>query len=273
MILRFALIALALALPARAETKLGVVSYWGPKAAPYEAIPAGAIALVNPDSGVFIAWRQTREATPKTASYRRIVADGAKRGVDMLGYVPTGYFNHDCDVHGECQTWDRIERQVATYVRAMPGLKGIFFDEAAPSAWDCAAFPAEYERLRAIVLKYNPDAVIVFNTGLPSPCAIDAAKAGEVVVTFEQDMTAYTAQSAEIATISQAAAAKGVKTWHMIHSVRNPADLPGVIAAARAHGADYVYVTNIGGDWQKGENTWGSPPAFWSALVKEVNGE
>ncbi|ESQ91045.1 hypothetical protein ABAC460_07380 [Asticcacaulis sp. AC460] len=270
MILRLALIALALALPAHAETKLGVVSYWGPKAAPYEDIPAGAIALINPDSGIFTAWRQTREATPKTASYRRIAGDGAKRGVDMLGYVPTGYFNHDCDVHGECQTWDRIERQVETYFRAMPGLKGIFFDEAAPSAWDCAAFTPEYERLREIVVKYRPDTLIAFNPGLPSPCAIDAAKAGEVVVTFEQDMTAYAAQSDEIHANAQAATAKGVKTWHMIHTVRDAADMPGVVAAARAHGADYVYVTNIGGDWQKGENTWGSPPAFWSELVSEL---
>jgi len=62
---------------------------------------------------------------------------------------------------------------------------------------------------------------------------------------------------------------KGVLTWHLVHSA-TAADLPSVLEKARFYQVNYFYSTNIGGNWQAGENTWGSPPAYWADLKTQV---
>lgn len=36
------------------------------------------------------------------------------------------------------------------------------------------------------------------------------------------------------------------------------------IEKAVQYGADYVFVTDVGGDWEHGENTYGRPPVYWN---------
>lgn len=270
-----ALLALAGALtaPAHAQgttTGIGVISYWGTDTALYDQLPAGSLAVINPDSGIFTG--QTSTLVADLPVWRALVDRTASRGVRLLGYVPTGYFSHGCNVAGQCQTWTRIEAQVAAYFAQLPSISGIFFDEAAPAAWSCSAFVTEYQRLRALVAKYRPGAQITFNAGVPDNCVVDGAQAGETVVLFESSGSDYTAQSAEITASTAAARAKGVQTWHLAHSVTTQGAMSALLTSARQMQVNRVYVTNIGGNWQAGENTWGSLPVYWASEVRLLTG-
>lgn len=252
---------------ASANTDIGVISYWGTNATLYDRLPEGSVALVNPDNGIFLSAGQTRTLVPNLSQYQTIVKNAADRDIVMLGYVPTGYFNHTCDVIGQCQTWDRIEAQVKAYFENIPHLEGIFFDEAAPAAWDCNAFPAEYQRLRDIVYKYNDVATIAYNAGVPDNCAVAGAEAGDILVLFENDQNAYAAQAQNVYVSTMTALNKGVTTWHLIHSVKTLEGLNAVFAQAKSTNVDLFYATDIGGNWQAGENTWGSLPSYWDQEV------
>lgn len=268
-------LALPLVTPVAAQTAstgVGVISYWGTDTALYDQLPTGSLAVINPDSGIFVATGQTSALVPDLPTWRSLSDSTASRGVRLLGYVPTGYFNHTCNVPGECQTWARIEAQIAAYFAQLPSLGGIFFDEAAPSAWNCNAFVTEYQQLRTLVARYRPGAQIVFNAGVPDNCVVNGALAGETVVLFESSTTDYTAQATQIRAATAAARTKGVQTWHLVHSVPTQSAMTTVIGTARQMQASYAYATNIGGNWQAGENTWGSLPIYWASEVQQLVG-
>jgi hypothetical protein len=248
-------------------TGIGVISYWGTDASLYNQLPAGSVAVINPDSGIFVAAGQTTTLVPDLTSWRSIVDASASRGVKLLGYVPTGYFNHGCNAEGQCQTWARIEAQVAAYFAQLPSLTGIFFDEAAPSTWSCSAFVTEYQKLRTLVAKYRAGAQIAFNAGVPDNCVVSGALAGETVVLFESSSADYTAQASQIAAATAAARTKGVSTWHLVHSVATQSAMSGIVTQAKQMQVNLAYVTDIGGNWQAGENTWGSLPSYWASEV------
>lgn len=240
--------------PAIPSPRMGAISYWALNAAAYDQLPAGALAVVNPSNGIFSG--QTTTLTTDVASYAAIVSSVAARNVSMLGYVPTGYFDHTCNVATQCQTLARIEAQVQAYFQNMPGLGGIFFDEVSVSPWNCAVFPAEYQRLRDIVHKYNAQAKIAFNTAVPETCVMDAANAGEIVVLFESTQSSYQSGASQVAAATAAARAKGVASWHLVFGAT---DLNSAYAQANAAHANWLYVTDVSGG-----NIWNSLPGFWA---------
>lgn len=255
-----------------ASTGIGVISYWGTDAALYNQLPAGSVAVANPDSGIFVAAGQTTTLVPDLASWRDLVNGTAARGVKLLGYVPTGYFNHGCNAEGQCQTWARIEAQVAAYFAQLPAVAGIFFDEAAPATWSCSAFVNEYQKLRSLVTKYRPGAQVTFNAGVPDNCVVSGALPGETVVLFESSSADYSAQAVQIAAATATARSKGVSTWHLVHSVATQTAMSSVVAKAIQMQVTLAYVTDIGGNWQAGENTWGSLPSYWASEVNLLAG-
>jgi hypothetical protein len=249
---------------------IGAISYWGADAQLYDQLPSGSVAVVNPDSGVFVATGQTLVPVPELPVWRTITDSAQARGVHLLGYVPTGYFNHTCNRLDGCQTWARIEAQVAAYFTTLPGVSGIFFDEVAPAQWNCLAFAAEYQQLRAIVNRYRPGAPIAFNTGVADACVLGGLLAGETVVVFEGTGTAYASRAAAIRNVTAQARLRGIQTWHLVHTVPTSADLTATLTRARQALVDRVYVTDVGGNWQAGENTWGSVPAYWALQVRSL---
>ncbi|MBW8881198.1 MAG: hypothetical protein JF615_07190 [Asticcacaulis sp.] len=264
------LTALALLSPGFAVAKPGIaaVSYWGPKAESFARIPDHSLALINPDSGIFTAEGQTRTLAPSLDRYLPITEQAARHDIALYGYVPTGYFNHSCDRHGKCQTWDRIEAQVKAYFEALPGLRGIFFDEAAPADYDCQAFAAEYAKLRAIVAKYRTDGRIIYNVGFPDTCAVKAAVAGDMVVLFESDGRRYVTDHEAIQAATDLARSRGVLTWHIVNDVPTVDGLGAVVQTAGPYAPDYLYVVDVSGDWQAGFNTYGAIPAYWREEVE-----
>ncbi|GGJ28974.1 spherulation-specific family 4 protein [Deinococcus roseus] len=254
----------------RLESRIGVISYWGTDTSLYNQLPTNSIALINPDSGIFQG--QTTTLVGNVSTFKSIVDTQNARGVKMLAYVPTGYFNHTCNQAGVCQTWARIEAQVQAYFQQMPNLKGIFFDEAAPSNWNCSAFVNEYQQLRTIVNRYKSGAIIAYNAGVPDNCVVGGVNAGEIAVLFESDMAAYAAQAQSITDSTSAAHAKGALAWHLVYSVPTQTDMERIAEDAKNRNADYAYMTSIGGDWQNGDNTWGSLPPYWTRETQVLSG-
>jgi hypothetical protein len=252
-----------------AKPQLAVVSYWGHRVENFERIPDHTVALINPSSGI-LAKGSSDTAVDNLDVYKDVFRRAKKHDLSLYGYVPTGYFNHDCNTDGKCQTWARIEGQVKTYFERMPDLQGIFFDETAPSDYDCALFNAEYEKLRSVVAKYRPNAKIIFNVGMPDTCAIGATAQGEMIVLFENDGQHYVNDYKQIKAATDMAASKGVKVWHIINNIPTRTELDAVLSASAVYAPDYLYVIDISGDWQAGYDTYGDLPAYWKAEVQAL---
>lgn len=248
---------------------MGAVPYWGEDAATYNNLPENSLAIINPDSGIFSS--QSQSLVPAVKQFRQIVDVQLKRNVKMLGYVPISYFNHNCTVSSKkCQTMGRIKAQVSAYFSQMPNIAGIFFDEATlpPGAWDCKAFPKEYDALRKIVNDYRPGAAIAFNPGTASTCPVDAARKGEIVVVFEANYNNYVNGQVDIKRAVQEAKKNGVLSWVLVHT-SNETGMRQVVANSKAQAVNFVFVTDVSGDNDK--DAWYRPPVYLkaeSALLK-----
>jgi hypothetical protein len=189
------------------------------------------------------------------------LADTLKNKV-VLGYVPTGYFDHvGCQKVEEpkCQSVSRIRLQVKTYYEKIPNLSGIFFDEASPKEKGPSDFKKEYELLRSTNL---PGHLTVFNVGSPSVDAVKFTKPGEHLVLYESSPFKYLRDAKEISALTCNAQEKGIVVWHLIHSVCRE-DMHEIVTKVIESRANYGYVTDVGGDWEAGENTWGRLPRYW----------
>ena len=272
--MRFPLLlaALALILPASAMARpnLAVVSYWGQRVETFEQIPDHAVALINPSSGI-LAKGSVDTPVDNLGIYKDVFRRAKKHDIRLYGYVPTGYFKHDCDVDGRCQTWARVEAQVKAYFEQMPNLQGIFFDETAPADYDCALFGAEYDKLRALVAKYRPGGKIIFNVGMPDTCAVAATSQGEMIVLFENDGQHYVNDYKQIKAATDQAHSKGTQVWHIINNIPTDKELDAVLRASDVYAPDYLYVIDVSGDWQAGFDTYGGLPAYWQTEVKALS--
>lgn len=248
-------------------TDLAVPSYWG-DTGKYDEIPEGSIALINPSNGVLQVINEKLEISPLAANYRSVVTGMTERGVRVFAYVPTGYFNHECDVPAKCQSWERIVTQIYAYTELYPEIEGIFFDETSGADKTCADYELEYARLRGLVHRYKEDANIIFNPGWATPCAVKAGQSDEIVLTFEGSMENYFKAEADIKKVNEIARERNVYTWNLVYSVPDKASLSEVVSSAKNMGVGYFYATNIGGNWQAGENTWGALPSYWSYEIK-----
>ncbi|WP_169405668.1 spherulation-specific family 4 protein [Deinococcus apachensis] len=264
----------------RAKTKMGVISYWGVNEQWYNEIPRYSLAIINPNNGIFVTnnfpfW--PNRLVENLEEYKRIVRNQYNRDVEMLGYVPTGYFKHNCGFFAKtsCQRWSTIEAQVRSYFKHMPRLKGIFFDETAQESWDCSQVKKEYTRLREIVQKYEKElkskkALIVFNPGVAHECVVQGVVEGEIAM-VEDDMEDYKLKGQEIKSHTDNLHKKGALAWHVVHTAPNQGDMQSVILEARERGADYAYVVPKGsGKDRNGKfiNTWGEFPPYWAEMVK-----
>ena len=250
---------------------LGVISYWGSSADPYQRLPSASLAVLNPQVGILAA-DSTTTPVADLVTWQRRSAELRARGVRHLGYVPTGYFRHDCDQVGVCQTWARIEAQIATYLTQMPDLDGLFFDETAPTTWDCSVFSAQYARLRALVTQHrrngSPPPLLAFNPGIPDVCVLDGLQAGETVVVFEGTAASHAERETVLAEVTRQARQRGLQPWQLVHTATTATALQSVVARARQADTTWLGVTSTGGQWQANENTWGAPPPYWNELVR-----
>jgi len=241
--------------------QLAVVSYWQP--GDYAKLPAGTLALVNPRSGIVGADASVVE------QFRTAVATAHARGVRFLGYVPTGYGDrvsgHDNGQGSVGQSMDDIRGQIALYASTFGSdLEGIFFDE---TSQDCTSAATDYPQLSAATHAAGLTRSAM-NPGWVGGdyCYVKAAQAGDIVVTYENDLAHYLASGpGEQQEGARLAHTHGAFTWNLVHSAKDTGGLSQALAALRERGPDYAYVTDVGGNWQAGEDTWGGAPSYWDA--------
>lgn len=245
------------------DIRIGIISYWELSSPAWDRIPANSLVLINPHDGILNS--NDDKPVPDAAEWVQLFDRLKKKNVMVLGYVPTGYFDHvSCKKtpKQDCQTEPRIRRQVETYYKLIPSLAGIFYDETSPQpeAEATADYGKEYEMLRSINM---PGRITVFNVGWSSDKAVDATKLGEHLVLYESSPYGYHEDEKQITATTLKARNRGITVWHLMHSVCSKEDMCSYVAKMAERGANYGYVTNIGGDWQAGENTWGSLPPYW----------
>ncbi len=255
---------------ASAGPQLAVISYWEPSQ--YAKLPAGSIALINPNSGILDA------AADQVERYRGAAADATQRGVKLIAYVRLAYGERTAGRPSAGGTPGRtlatVKAEIDAYKAAYgSSIVGVFFDEA---SYSCAQTATEYAELGEYV-RGRGLPLVVWNPGWVGSdwCYIKNATAGDIVATFESTLQTYLSDPYvpnDLANALPIARQRGVKQWHLIHTAKTTQDLDTALQTATARGADYVFVTDIGGNWQAGENTWGAPPVYWAQEVAALSG-
>jgi len=239
------------------DLNIGIISYWSPSSADWDGIPPNSLVLINPQNGILEL--KSNNVVSDAPKWVALVERLKKKKVMVLGYVPTGYFDHvSCKDKPDCPTEARMRREVETYYKLMPSLDGIFYDETSPKEEDEAKadYDKEYDLLRSI---NNQKRITVFNVGWSSAKAVEATKAGEHLVLYESSPYEYHESGKQITEMTQKARKKGIIVWHLLHSVCSKEDMCSYVAKMAERGADYGFVTNI----PEGDVTWNSIPSYW----------
>jgi len=254
-----------------ASLRIGIISYWEPSSAAWDRVPANSMVLINPHDGILEP--NSNQAVHNSSEWVALFSRLKKKNMVVLGYVPTGYFDHvSCKKmpQEKCQTEERIRLQVKTYYQLIPSLDGIFYDETSPKDGVTPNYDKEYALLRSL---NSPGHITVFNVGWPSAEAVKAAKAEEHLVLYESSPYNYHENAKLIAAMTREARDKGIIVWHLLHTVCGMEDMCSYVAKMAERGANYGYVTNIGGHWEAGENTWGSLPTYWEDELAAFSGQ
>jgi hypothetical protein len=239
-----------------------MLAYWDKDPGTYDGqIPAGSLVVINPNDG---AMGLDREQAGK---WRAVVASIRAQGGKVLGYVATG---GDGSTNDGQMRFKAIPAQLGAYGNALGGVDGFFFAEAphegpaVSEAQACAATPAKWAKVRALLNEAGSGGTLVWNAGRPGAngCFVRAARPGEHVVVQEASYADHVASDAWInGELPSLAASSNVKTWVLIHSATR-AEMQAALAASRA---DYLYVTstyrNVNLPW--GGPIWNHVPAFW----------
>ena len=198
------------------------------------AHPTTGLAVMNPMNG---------PGTTKSAEYEITIGRCRDAGLQVLGYISTGYSRRDVQ-----NITDEIEQYESWY-----GVDGIFFDEASTR---CSDRPY-YEKLRDAVEARSQNPLIVLNPG-ESTCRCYMSVA-DIVVTFEgsylEYLTSYTAPDWVSKYDSK-------RFWHLVNGAQTSLQLERSIRLSRRRGAGWVYVTP-----DELPNPWGRLPAevYWRA--------
>jgi hypothetical protein len=255
-----------------AAIQIGIISYWLLSNPGWRCVPPNTVLLINPRNGIL--QKGSNEPVETWKEWLALVKELKGKKVEVLGYVPTGYFDRSASCEDKdnkrCEPEERIRLQVKTYYELIPELDGIFYDETSPKEGISPDFEKEYSLLRSINKENKATGLTVFNVGAPEKKAVAAASSGEHVVLFESSPGEFKNQKAKIAAaISEAKRKEGgpVKVWLLVHSVSDKKKMRSHVTEMAALGADYGYVTNLSGDWKK-VNTWVSLPPYWEEELK-----
>lgn len=178
------------------------------------ALPAGSAVVVNPANG---------PGERAERAYAEAIGPVRAAGVELLGYVDTGYGGRDAAVMQE-----EVARHVAWYA-----VDGIFLDQT-------VARGAALDVVADLVARLREDGLtVVVNPGQPD---LDP-RYGELdatVVDFEGDPVGYRAAAFP----SPASAEGGARSLHLVYGVATEEEMAGIVDTARRRGADAVYVTD-----------------------------
>jgi hypothetical protein len=198
--------------------------------------PTVGLAIINPNSG---------PGTSKDQNYANQVTSTEAKGITVVGYVSTSY----AGTQNTARTLAAAEQDVDTYYSWYPNLGGIFVDEVST---DCAARDSYYKPLYDYIKNKGGVAEVVLNPGTDtSECYTSA---GDIIVNFEDVYSNYINWT-PASWVSKYPASQ---FWQIIYST-STADMSNAIALSKERNADWVYVTDDGGD-----NPYDTLPSYWS---------
>jgi hypothetical protein len=193
------------------------------------AAPTVRFLILNPASGPGL------QADP---GYAAVVSRAQGQGVEVLGYVDTGYGSRPLD---------EVQAEIDRYHRWYD-VSGIFLDR---TSGDVSDLPYYAQLARHV--RWDLNATFVVNPGsFPNELY---ARLADVVGTFEGDAGTYLKTPAPSWVESYPAS----RFWHLVYSA-SVEQLPQVLEHARANRAGVVYVTDQGLP-----NPWGTPASYWEA--------
>ncbi|WP_194892991.1 spherulation-specific family 4 protein [Catenulispora pinisilvae] len=241
---------------------IAVPAYFNPNGSPGstfwtqldQSTPAVGIAVANPDSGPGSAFDQ---------GYANAVQAATNSGVQVIGYVDTGYFGTTGRTTRDGQTttaaWTaQAQADVDNWYSWYGGygLAGIFFDDGLADCGTDNAHVSLYEAINTFTKQNHSGALTVDNPGVAADqCYADAA---DVLVMFEgtyADYTTWTAPAWELSSTDPD------KFWHLIYNTPTQANMENAVSLSKQRNAGYLYVTD-----DNLPNPWDTLPTgtYWS---------
>lgn len=196
------------------------------------------LVVMNPDSG---------PGSSVDPNYVQAVDATQGAGVEVLGYVPTGYDEGGVSL-SQAESW------VADYY-TWYGVDGIFFDEAS-NVCD-AATVAFYSSLYNFTKAEPGQDLVILNPGTSTGACYGPIS--DVILSSETNYTDYLTQYAGAPWTSSYPSSH---FWHVVYDVPNSAGLQEVLVLAHERGAGWVYATDL-----KEPNPYDALPAYWSTEV------
>ncbi|QGZ66085.1 spherulation-specific family 4 protein [Paraburkholderia acidisoli] len=225
-----------------ASTQVGLVvpSYFdaAKNVAGWNILTAAALkipvsAILNPNNGP-----GTSQDANYVAAIKRLNVAGGK----VLAYVSTSYSKRPLSA-----VVADINKYLAFYT-----VDGFFIDEMTSDA--LTAHIQYYQSIYNYIKGLKPTYTVMGNPGVNVPELYASLPTADRFVVFESDVRSYTSYKP----LAWQASYPKSRFVHMVFNV-NAAQLPGVVAYAKSHGAGGLYVTSL-----TGANPYLALPAYWT---------
>lgn len=224
----------ALEMKLQPQMQIGPVTYFFPGTKWDETLAKNPpVVIINPGSG---------PGTAVSSSYVAQVGKAKAAGAKVLGYVYTDY---------AARAPATVKAEIDKY-KAWYGVDGIFLDETSNVV---AAVPYYADLSNYIRGKGG---LVVLNPGTKT--IEEYAGLADWIMNAECDLATYRARNGALWE-----AKYPDKFWHVVHTCP-AADMPEVVALAKARRAALVYVTD-----DVMANPYDKLPTYWSQLCSEVD--
>jgi hypothetical protein len=204
---------------------------WSSLAPP--ASKVSTTAILNPNSG---------PGTSADANYVAAIARLHAAGGKVIGYVSTSYAKRSLSA---------VVADINTYV-SLYNVDGFFIDEMTSDSQTANVqfYQSVYNYIKGLKSTYS----VTANPGTTIPEVYASLPTADQFVVFEDNAKNY----AKFQPMSWQAAYPKSRFVHIVYNV-SAAQMPGVLAYARTHGAGGVYVTSL-----TLPNPYKSLPAYWN---------
>ncbi len=197
------------------------------------------VAIANPNSG---------PGDERNVDYSAIFTEAANRGITLVGYVSTDFGKRP---HAE------IKKDVDTWVRFYPQIRGVFFDQQPREG----RYAVQFAELGDYVKRKLHDPLVITNPGILCDEAYLAQAVSNVTCVFVnyQGFEQFELPASFKAYDPSRFAA-------MPYNIPDAETMRNVVRDAIIKRIGYVYVSDA-----KPPNQWGKLPAYWEAEVDAVS--